>query len=91
MSPPGATEAAQRTRTSRPPEKPRHSGIGLHTPASVHYGSAKAIQHQRSVVLDAAYAAHPERFFNKAPQPPKLPDVAWINKPREDEEAAKSL
>jgi len=69
----------------------RHSGIGLHTPASVHYGSAKAIQHQRSVVLDAAYAAHPERFFNKAPQPPKLPDVAWINKPREDEDAPKSL
>jgi putative transposase len=69
----------------------RHSGIGLHTPASVHYGSAKAIQHQRSVVLDAAYAAHPERFFNKAPTPPRLPDVAWINKPREYEDAPKSL
>jgi putative transposase len=69
----------------------RHSGIGLHTPASVHYGSAKAIQHQRGVVLDAAYVAHPERFFNKAPTPPKLPDFAWINKPREDEDAAKNI
>ncbi len=68
----------------------RHSGIGLHTPASVHYGSAKAIQSQRGVVLDAAYAAHPERFFNKAPTPPTLPDVAWINKPREDEDAPKT-
>ncbi|MCU1488940.1 MAG: hypothetical protein JWM85_345, partial [Acidimicrobiaceae bacterium] len=29
-------------------------------------------------------------FFNKAPRPPKLPDVAWINKPRGDEDAAKN-
>ena len=69
----------------------RHSGIGLHTPASVHYGSAKAIQSQRGVVLDAAYAAHPDRFFNKAQTPPKLPDVAWINKPREDGDVLKTL
>ena len=68
----------------------RHSGIGLHTPASVHYGSAKAIRSRRGVVLDATYAAHPERFFNKAPTPPKLPDVAWINKPRPEEDALKN-
>ncbi|MCU1490656.1 MAG: transposase [Acidimicrobiaceae bacterium] len=67
----------------------RHSGIGLHTPASVHYGTAKAIRSRRGVVLDAAYAAHPERFFNKAPTPPRLPDVAWINKPRPEEDAQK--
>jgi putative transposase len=68
----------------------RHSGIGLHTPASVHYGSAKAIREKRGLVLDAAYAAHPERFFNKAPTPPKLPNVAWINKPRPEEDAPKN-
>jgi putative transposase len=64
----------------------RHSGIGLHTPASVHYGTAHAIRAERAVVLDAAYAAHPERFVNKAPTPPLLPRAAWINKPNPDEE-----
>ena len=30
---------------------------------------------------DAAYAAHPERFPRKHPEPPKLPTVSWINPP----------
>ena len=59
----------------------RHSGIGLHTPASVHYGTATAIREQRAVVLDAAFAAHPDRFHSRRPTPPKLPTVAWINDP----------
>ncbi len=59
----------------------RHSGIGLHTPASVHYGTATAIREQRAEVLDAAYAANPDRFRRKHPSPPKLPTVAWINDP----------
>ena len=29
---------------------------------------------QRAIVLDAAYAAHPERFVRKRPEPPPLPD-----------------
>jgi putative transposase len=58
----------------------RHSGIGLHTPASVHYGTATEIREQRAVVLDAAYAANPTRF-SRRPTPPKLPTVAWINEP----------
>jgi putative transposase len=62
----------------------RHSGIGFHTPADVHYGRASAVRHQRAVVLDAAYAEHPERFVRKPPQPPPLPSNAWINKPQED-------
>jgi hypothetical protein len=33
--------------------------------------------------LDAAYAAHPERFVNKHPVPPRLPGPAWINPPKE--------
>lgn len=59
----------------------RHSGIGLHTPASVHHGTAEAIREQRQHTLDAAWAAHPERFGRRRPKPPRLPDRAWINKP----------
>jgi putative transposase len=62
----------------------RHSGIGFHTPADVHYGRAELVQAQRATVLDAAYAAHPERFVTKPPAPPALPIAAWINKPQPD-------
>jgi len=63
----------------------RHSGIGYHTPASVHLGTAGAVRAERALVLDAAYVAHPERFVNKPPTPPRLPGPAWINKPKEVE------
>ena len=59
----------------------RHSGIGLHTPASVHYGTATEIRARRAETLDAAYAANPRRFCGRRPTPPKLPTVAWINNP----------
>ena len=59
----------------------RHSGIGLHTPASVHHGTATQIRAHRQATLDAASAAHPERFGNRRPQAPKLPKAAWINQP----------
>ena len=59
----------------------RHSGVGLHTAASVHYGTATEIQAQRAATLDAAYAANPARFRHQRPTPPKLPTVAWINQP----------
>jgi len=58
-----------------------HSGIGLHTPESVHYGFAKDMQKARAEVLRTAYEAHPERFVKKVPAPPSLPDAVWINKP----------
>ena len=45
------------------------------------------VRAERAKVLDAAYAAHPERFVNQAPVPPKLPGAARINKPKTDEEA----
>ena len=61
----------------------RHSGIGYHTPASVHFGTARLVREQRALVLDAAYAAHPERFVRKRPVPPDLPGPAWINPPKE--------
>jgi putative transposase len=61
----------------------RHSGIGFHTPADVHFGRAAAAQVVRAHVLQDAYAAHPERFVRQAPVPPPLPGPAWINKPLE--------
>ena len=30
----------------------RHSGIGLHTPASIHYGTANAVRAERARVLE---------------------------------------
>jgi putative transposase len=66
----------------------RHTGLGLHTASDVHHGRAAAIREQRAVVLTAAYDAHPERFVRKPPVPPKLPEVAWINKPEDPEAAA---
>lgn len=63
----------------------RHTGLGLHTPADVHYGLAEAIRDKRAGVLDAAYAAYPERFVRKPPEPPKLPATSWINRPDQPE------
>ena len=62
----------------------RHSGIGWHTPASVHYGTAEEVRRQRAATLDAAFQSHPERFVSKPPTPPQLPTTTWINKPEEE-------
>ena len=62
----------------------RHSGIGYHTPASLHYGTAAEVRAQRQHTLNAAYSANPARFRHRRPEPPKLPTVAWINEPTED-------
>jgi Transposase and inactivated derivatives len=62
----------------------RHSGIGFHTPADVHYGRAELVRARRAEVLANAYAEHPERFVRKAPEPPALPTAVWINEPKED-------
>jgi len=59
----------------------RHSGIALHTPADVHLGRAQAVRAARQAVLDAAYAARPDRF-HRPPQAPSLPAETWINKPQ---------
>jgi putative transposase len=50
-------------------------------PAAVHYGRAIGLHAERARVLAAAYAATPERFVRRVPQPPTLPTAAWINKP----------
>jgi putative transposase len=59
----------------------RHSGIGMLTPAAVHSGLGEAVLERRRVVLEAAYAQHPERFVHGTPRPAELPDAVWINKP----------
>lgn len=58
----------------------RHSGIAMHTPASVHDGSWVAIEARRAATLDAAYRTHPERFHRR-PRPRQMPARAWINEP----------
>ena len=64
----------------------RHSGIGMLTPAMVHFGLAPAIRQQRQTVLDAAYLAHPDRFVRRPPSPLPLPKEVWINKPQSSDE-----
>jgi putative transposase len=59
----------------------RHSGIGLHTPFDVHFGLAEDLRDMRADILTHAYRQRPERFVRKPPEPPKLPDTVWINKP----------
>jgi putative transposase len=60
----------------------RHSGIGMMTPAMVHYGQAPLIRDKRQTVLDAAYLTHPDRFVRRPPVPLQLPKEVWINKPQ---------
>lgn len=68
-----------------------HCGLGLHTPAEVHYGLAAAKAADRADVLKTARTAHPERFSTPAVVPKilALPEAAWINKPanRDDQQA----
>ena len=68
-------------------EQHRHTGLALHTPADIHYGTAEITRDKRAGVLDAAYAAHPERFVRKPPRPPELPTETWINRPDNTEKA----
>ncbi len=64
----------------------RHTGLGLMTPATVHYGLAAQLTVERQVTLQAAYEKHPERFVNGQPIAPKLPTAVWINPPLEKSE-----
>lgn len=58
-----------------------HTGLALMTPATVHYGQVESVRKRRQEALDAAYAAHPERFVGGRPTPPDLPKEVWINQP----------
>lgn len=58
-----------------------HIGLSLLHPADVHYGRAHHIVTARQRVLDAAHAAHPERFVRGRPTQKSPPPAAWINPP----------
>ena len=64
-----------------------HSGLGLLTPEVVHTQRAEQVHDLRQHTLDAAFAAHPERFVRQPPQPPALPTEVWINPPPKPESA----
>jgi putative transposase len=59
-----------------------HSSLGFLTPRSVHTGDFEGVLAQRQVILDQAYAAHPERFVRGRPSPKRPPERVWINKPQ---------
>jgi transposase InsO family protein len=57
----------------------QHSGLALFTPAEVFYGRVEEVAGRRQVALDAAYAAHPERFPNGPPVARRPPTSVAIN------------
>lgn len=63
-----------------------HSGIGWHTPASVHFGTHQDIDEARQRTLNRVYHEHPERF-NQPPRIPQIRNEAWINEPAKEETA----
>jgi putative transposase len=59
-----------------------HSGLNMLTPGSVHYGNDVNIVANRRRTLEAAYAAHPERFVNGLPTQQIAPQAVYINQPQ---------
>jgi putative transposase len=62
-----------------------HTSLALLTPADIHYGRGQERLAQRQIILQQAYAAHPERFVNGPPSTPALPEAVWINAPASTE------
>ena len=58
-----------------------HSGLGYLTPAVVHFRRTEEILAARQAALDAAFAAHPERFIHRPPRTSRPPEAVWINPP----------
>ncbi len=74
-----------------PREKHRHSGIAMHTPASVHDGTWVHVQARRAATLQATCQARPDRFRGRCPQAGELPAKVWINEPPATIETSPSL
>ena len=77
-------DPAQATRWMRAMERwynwrHAHTGLGLMTPAAVHFGFAETLWAKRQAVLHQAYATRPERFSRGRPNPPRWPDAVHIN------------
>ena len=59
-----------------------HSGIGLLTPTSLHYGQAEEITTARDQTLQSAWEKTPERFVGGVPKAMSIPKAVWINQPK---------
>ena len=59
-----------------------HTALALLTPATVHAGQTQAVLARRQIVLNAAYARHPQRFIRHPPVVPGPPSAVWINPPK---------
>ena len=68
-------------------EEHHHSGLAMLTPSDVHHGRSHERLAERQRVLEAAYAAHPERFVKGTPRVAAPPTAAWINKPTKSNDA----
>lgn len=60
----------------------KHTGINLLSPSDVHHGEAETIIASRQIVLNTAYALHPERFVKKMPEHKPMQQAVWINLPK---------
>ena len=56
----------------------------LHTPASVHFGTAAEVRAQRQSPSTRPTPPTPNGSATADPQPPKLPAAAWINQPSQE-------
>lgn len=57
----------------------QHSGLALFTPADVFHARVEQVVARRQAALDAAYAAHPERFPNGPPTVRRPPVAVHID------------
>jgi len=57
----------------------RHTGINLHTPASVFGGRVEKVARKRQEILDLAFSLNPERFPMGRPLAKRNPPVVGIN------------
>jgi transposase InsO family protein len=60
-------------------EEHHHSGLALFTPSDVFHGRVELVAADRQRALDAAYAAHPERFPQGPPRVARPPTAVHIN------------
>ena len=60
-------------------EEHRHTGLNLHTPASVHFGTVEEVVKKRQMTMDVAYTLHPERFAKGRPVVQMNPKTVGIN------------
>ncbi len=69
----------------------RHAGMAFIAPDEVHHGRTPQILAARVAALDAAFAAHPERFKGRRPIPQPLPQAVWINPPADESSDQKEV